>query len=100
MSTLQQASPQEPIPPFSYPDDKPVVRLVLEGYLRREELAAQLGLNVRTLDRWEALRIGPPRVCVGRTILYNIQSVREWLDSHEHQAFPTKRRRGFSGMKP
>ena|ERR1035437_11167923 len=100
MSTLQQASPQEPIPPFSYPEDKPVARLVLEGFLRREELAKQFSLNVRTLDRWEALRIGPPRVCVGRTILYNIQSVREWLDSLEHQAFPTKRRRSFSSAKP
>jgi predicted DNA-binding transcriptional regulator AlpA len=53
--------------------------LILNGYLRREELARQFGLSTRTIDRWEALRIGPPRVHIGRTILYNVESVREWL---------------------
>jgi len=43
-------------------------KLVLDGFLRRQELAQQLGLSPRTIDRWEALRKGPPRVCVGRTI--------------------------------
>jgi hypothetical protein len=59
--------------------------LILEGFLRREELARQLGCSPRTIDRWQALRKGPPRVCVGRTILYNIESVREWLRSREQQ---------------
>ena len=57
---------------------------VLRGFLRREELAHQLGLSPRTIDRWEALRIGPPRVAVGRTILYNIESVQQWLRSREN----------------
>src|ERR1035438_4811937 len=76
------------------------LKLVLDGFLRREELAQQLGLSPRTIDRWEALRKGPPRVCVGRTILYNIDSVREWLISREQQAVPAMRRRSrFSGLK-
>jgi predicted DNA-binding transcriptional regulator AlpA len=61
------------------------LKFVLDGFLRREELAQQLGLSPRTIDRWEALRKGPPRVCVGRTILYNVESVREWLRSKEQQ---------------
>ena len=61
-------------------------QLLLNGYLRREELAKQFGLSPRTIDRWEALRKGPPRVSIGRTILYNIQPVREWLVSQERQA--------------
>jgi len=77
---------------------KPPAKLVLEGFLRRDELAKQFGLNVRTIDRWEALRIGPPRVCVGRTILYNIQSVREWLLSKEPSALPSARRRSSARM--
>jgi hypothetical protein len=36
-------------------------------------------LSLRTIDRWEALHKGPPRLCVGRTVLYNVESVREWL---------------------
>lgn len=100
MYELQQTSLQEPSTFLSDPQDKPVTRLVLEGYLRREELAEQFGLSPRTIDRWEALRKGPPRVCVGRTILYNIQSVREWLVIQERRAFPAKRRRCFLGVKP
>jgi len=71
------------------------VSIVLEGFLRREELAKQLGCSARTIDRWQALREGPPRVHVGRTILYSIQSVREWLRSREQQSspFPMKKLR-------
>ncbi len=67
--------------------------VVLEGFLRREELAQQLGLSPRTIDRWHALRNGPPRVCLGRTILYRVESVREWLRSREQQLSPPKRPR-------
>lgn len=56
---------------------------VLKGFSRREELAEQFNISTRTLDRWHALGIGPPRVCVGRTILYNNESVRDWLLSEE-----------------
>jgi predicted DNA-binding transcriptional regulator AlpA len=68
-------------------------RLILEGFLRRDELARQISLSPRTIDRWQALREGPPRVHVGRTILYNVQSVREWLQSREQHASPVKKRR-------
>ena len=70
--------PSSPTPPST-------PKFVLDGFLRREELAQQLGLSPRTIDRWEALRKGPPRVCVGRTILYNVESVREWLQSLERE---------------
>jgi predicted DNA-binding transcriptional regulator AlpA len=99
MSQLLQPEPQEPNPLLSDSPVQPVARLVLEGFLRREELAQQFGLSPRTICRWEALRIGPPRVSVGRTILYNIESVREWLVSQERKAFPAKRRRS-SVQKP
>ncbi len=66
---------------------------ILDGFLRREELAKELGCSARTIDRWHALREGPPRVQVGRTILYNIQSVRDWLRSREQQPPSMKNRR-------
>jgi len=58
-------------------------QLLLDGYLRREELAQQLGVSPRTIDRWQTSRCGPPRVAIGRTILYSTASVREWLQSKE-----------------
>ncbi len=76
---LSDGTPSSP-----YPQRKSPV-LVLEGFLRREELAQQLGCSPRTIDRWQAMRQGPPRVCIGRTILYNIESVREWLRSQEEE---------------
>ena len=52
---------------------------ILEGYLRRDELAAQLGRCRRTIERWHSLGIGPPRIAIGRMVLYRVESVREWL---------------------
>ena len=56
---------------------------ILDGFITREQLAAELGKSPRTVDRWEVRRIGPPRVIVGRTILYRVESVRLWLQSCE-----------------
>jgi len=100
MNALQITSTQELSTTPSDPQINLPAPLLLDGFLRREELAHQFGLSPRTIDRWEALRIGPPRVSVGRTILYNMQSVREWLVAQERQSVPAKRRRGFSGVKP
>jgi predicted DNA-binding transcriptional regulator AlpA len=60
--------------------------LLQYDYLERPELARELRKSTRTLDRWHSLRIGPPRVVIGRTILYRRQSVLEWLASREEPA--------------
>lgn len=96
MSESQQTWPQELSTQYSAQRDSPLEATpILDGYLRHDELAKQLGLSPRTIDRWEALRIGPPRVSIGRTILYNAESVREWLLSRERQALPVKGHRRF-----
>ena len=56
---------------------------VLSGFLTKEELAAELQRNPRTLDRWEALGMGPPRTLVGRQVLYRRASVQKWLAAQE-----------------
>jgi hypothetical protein len=58
---------------------------ILSEFLTKEELAAELRRNPRTLDRWDALGIGPPRTCFGRTVLYRRLSVQKWLAAQEHQ---------------
>ncbi len=52
---------------------------ILQGYLTRDELATQLGRCRRTLERWHSLNIGPPRIVIGRMVLYRVESVRQWL---------------------
>lgn len=56
---------------------------ILSEFLTKEELAAELRRNVRTLDRWDALGLGPPRTCIGRTVLYRQASVQKWLAAQE-----------------
>jgi hypothetical protein len=63
---------------------------VLEGYLTPTQLAAQIGCCEKTLHRWDAARIGPPRVHVGRKVMYRREAVAEWL---------IKRERGFDDEK-
>jgi hypothetical protein len=58
---------------------------VLDGYLEKKLLAAQLGRSPRTLDRWHTRRVGPPRVALGRRILYRVDSVRAWLQGCEQR---------------
>jgi hypothetical protein len=45
----------------------------------------QLAEEPRTLDRWEALGVGPPRTLVGRQVLYRRASVERWLAAQEQQ---------------
>ena len=59
---------------------------ILAEFLTREELAAELGCNPRTLDRWHVLGMGPRRTLVGRKILYRRASVQRWLAAQEHNA--------------
>jgi predicted DNA-binding transcriptional regulator AlpA len=101
MLVFQATSPKVPVSRRPDSQDKPRAPLVLEGFLGREELARAFGLSTRTIDRLEALRQGPPRVHFGRTILYSVESVREWLLTREQEMKPPmKRRSSFSGVKP
>ena len=61
---------------------------VLDGWLSREELGAQLGLSPSTLKRWEGSRTGPPCVRVGRRIVYRLEAVRDWLREQEARKQP------------
>jgi excisionase family DNA binding protein len=56
---------------------------ILSEFLTIEELAAELGRNKRTLDRWHALGNGPPQTRVGRKVLYRRSSVQKWLAAQE-----------------
>jgi hypothetical protein len=56
---------------------------LLEEFMTRDELATTLNVSARTLARWKVLRMGPPRVEVGRLILYRRAAVSEWLATME-----------------
>jgi phage terminase Nu1 subunit (DNA packaging protein) len=65
---------------------------LLSEFLTKEQLAAELRRNVRTLDRWETLGIGPPRTHIGRTVLYQRASVVKWLADQEQSCRRSSKR--------
>ena len=58
------------------------------------ETATLLGISSRTLARWNALRVGPPRINSGRRPRSRMESPVKWLDANE--AHP---RRNFDGTR-
>lgn len=60
-------------------------------YFRAERLVGLLNISARTLARWNAHRVAPPRIKVGRLILYDVGKLPIWLESLETQ--PVRNRR-------
>ncbi len=52
---------------------------LLADYLTPAQVAEELGVNPRTLDRWYQLRRGPVRTRIGKRVLYARQDVADWL---------------------
>ena len=86
MTTATQAAPLQ-ADPQSNAEQAP---LLGDEFLSPESLARELGISPRTLARWHVERVAPPRIVIGRTVLYRRASVREWLESREE----TPRRNG------
>jgi len=55
------------------------------GLLSQADLASQLQVSIRTLNRWHALRKGPPRIKVGGFIGYRRDALQKWLQANELQ---------------
>lgn len=70
---------------------------ILSGFVTPSLLASQLGISVRTLARWHAMRIGPPRCSVGRLILYRADGVSQWLAERETRTSRDSVRRTVRG---
>jgi DNA-binding transcriptional MerR regulator len=66
---------------------------LLADYLKPEALAAEIGIHVRTLRKWDELGIGPPKTQIGRLTLYRVDSVREWLSTREKRQDRKRRAR-------
>ena len=52
-------------------------------YITAHRLAALLGVTVRTLERWDAARIGPPKIKIGKRVLFDVAKLPEWLATRE-----------------
>jgi hypothetical protein len=52
---------------------------ILDGYIPHEQFAKDLGVDVRTIDRYRAQPDGLPYVMVGGRIYIPLEIAREWL---------------------
>jgi predicted DNA-binding transcriptional regulator AlpA len=53
---------------------------VLSAYLTRDQLAQELRVTTRTLDKWACARRGPRKVRIGGRCYYHREDVSAWLD--------------------
>jgi hypothetical protein len=52
-------------------------------YATGRRIAEMLGVTERTLARWNAARIGPPKIKIGKVVLYELSRLSDWLASRE-----------------
>ena len=59
---------------------------LLDDFWTQEQLAQELHVTQRTLQRWEEQGIGPPMIAIGWTTrLYKKSSARAWLAARERK---------------
>jgi hypothetical protein len=75
--------------------DQTIIIIAGKRYFTRHGLARELKKSERTIARWDALLIGPPRIVIGRMVLYDMDKIAGWLACHEREApHGAGRRRG------
>jgi hypothetical protein len=63
-----------------------------DEFFTEQEFAEAANISVRTLRRWRQLRIGPPFIPFGKSILYRKESARDHLISQEQQPVRSRQR--------
>lgn len=59
---------------------------LLSDYITRDELAKELHVTNRTLDKWAVLRKGPRKIRLGARCYYHRQDVLSWLEAQRKEA--------------
>jgi hypothetical protein len=59
------------------------IEIAGKRYVTPKRFAQLLGCSPRTVARWDAERIGPPRIKVGKTVLYDLEKLPAWLAGKE-----------------
>jgi hypothetical protein len=73
--------------------EAPVASRLLTLFFTQAELAVELGITKKTLDRWKTAGRGPSITKLGRKILYSRRAVASWLAACEQD--PGRRDRRF-----
>ena len=87
--TQHESSPLESTP---RKQAYPAANLISEHFMTERELALALGKSLRTIRRWAALREGPARTRVGKSLLYRKEAVMNWLSTQTERPCRTRTR--------
>ena len=69
------------------------VEIAGRRYVTADRLPATLGVTVRTLCRWDAARVGPPKIKIGKLILFDLAKLPDWLATRETEPVRASGRR-------
>ncbi len=64
---------------------------LLEDFDDLQEIAAELGVAVRTVHRYMALPDGLPHLVIGNRLRFHRPTVREWIMGRMKRPNPTRR---------
>lgn len=59
---------------------------ILSDYLSKSQLAAELGVTVRTITRWRMMRTAPPAVRVAGRVMFKRADVKQWIEAQREVA--------------
>ena len=60
---------------------------LLGDYISEEQMASELGICRRTLQRWRRLRKGPPITRIAERVMFRRTAAQKWLLASEGRAF-------------
>ena len=92
--TTEQKTPPAPAPlaPAPEPSPAPAPDPILAGFATQPQIAGEMGITPRTLQRWELMGDAPPSVKLGLHRYYNRERAKMWLAARESK--PKRSRRG------
>jgi predicted DNA-binding transcriptional regulator AlpA len=106
VSTGDSSPPHEPAPAMVPPviGSRPPASIAeseiaigARRYVSAQRVASMLGVSTRTLSRWDAAGAGPPKIKVGKLILFDLGKLTEWLASRETRPAPAAGRNTEGG---
>ena len=65
------------------PRSKEVINVGREELWSQHKVSGELGVTVRTLENWRAMRTGPAFVKLGHHVYYKVTAIEKWIDDQQ-----------------
>ena len=89
--TPRPTTAEPSLPADGRTDQAVAVAALMDGFISRQDLCLAIGISERSLQRYDQIRSGPPKITIGNATWYRVTAVREWLTGRETGG-PVRRR--------